>query len=263
MENIHKNEKEINTVLRELGYKNDGLVGCGAFAKVYRIQKENEGYQGACKISREFHLLRKESLILQQVNHSLFPQYCDYKEAGEYGFLFMEYVPGMNLRRLVEMQGAIHQDRAIQIARSLAEGLCYLHERRTPIFFRDLKPDNVIIREDGRVKLVDFGSACIEEEDRNIITGTEGFGAPEQWLKAGNIGSYSDVYALGKLLGFMLGTEKVEWWLRDLLEECVRRQIRERIPDMRCFLSRLKKGKRNFRRRADREFLYHQIVIVK
>ncbi len=241
---IYNNLKEIEKTVLEWGYESSCFIGRGSFAEVYRVKECDAGRFWACKVSRQREMLRKESLILQQLEHPLFPRFCDLRETEENVFLFMEYVPGSNVRRLIEKRGKMTQQQVIRIATALAEGLCYLHELRTPILFRDLKPENIIIREDGEVKLLDFGSADLGKSTLHIITGTEGFAAPEQWLDSVNVGNYSDVYALGKVLYFMLGNGKIENWFYNLLEDCVRDDPKERIPDMRCFLSRLQRKER-------------------
>lgn len=231
--------KGLNTIY-EWGYEQKNLLGKGAFAEVYRVKQSATGKIMACKMSGEREMLRKEAEILERVKHSLFPYFCEYREVAEGAFLFMEYVPGMTLQKMVTLRKKLTQKQAIGIATSLAEGLLYLHEQTPSILFRDLKPENIMIREDGTVKLLDFGSADRGRTSLHVITGTQGYAAPEQWNDTVHADKCSDVYALGKVLFFMLGTGKVEKWLSDLLEDCIRQEPRERVPDMRCFLSRLK-----------------------
>lgn len=224
--------------------RENSLIGEGTFAKVYAVNKPGTEQLLACKNSKKLELLRREAFILEKVNHSLFPGFYDYKEIGEEGFLYMEYVSGRTLEKVVKQQGNLAQEQTVGIAEKLAAGLLYLHESTPTILFRDLKPENIIVGQDGSVKLVDFGSADIGQIFRNVITGTQGYGAPEQWWDRGQVGKYSDVYALGKVMYFMLGKGKIDKWLEDLLEDCVSINIRERIPDMRCFLTRLHRKKR-------------------
>lgn len=232
------------------------LIGEGAFAKVYTVTEPGTGRIQACKVSRERELLRKEAFILKKVNHPLFPRFYDYREKGEWGFLYMEYVPGKTLKKVVTERGKLTQKQTVQIAAELADGLLYLHEQTLPILFRDLKPENIIMEQEGRVKLVDFGSADVGEAFRKVITGTKGYGAPEQWWDFMRVDKCSDVYALGKVMYFMLGNQKRAKWLEDLLEDCVSTKTEERIPDMRCFLARLR-GKKWGKGR----FLYQQNIL--
>ena len=76
--------------------------------------------------------------------------------------------------------------------------LCYLHAQNPPVFYRDLKPDNVMITERGEIYLVDFGAAGTEETGVEVRYGTRGYAAPEQYN--GKCDARSDLYALGALL---------------------------------------------------------------
>jgi len=232
------------------------LIGEGAFAKVYALTRPDTGQIYACKVSRKRQMLKKEATILAQLEHPLFPQFYDYREEGEEGFLSMEYIEGQTLSQRVTKQGNFTQREAIEIATQLAEGLLYLHERNPCILFRDLKPENIMLEEGGGVKLLDFGSADVGGMSLDVITGTKGYGAPEQWWDRSRVGKYSDVYALGKVIYFMLGNGKVDKWLEDLLENCITVNMQERLPDMRCFLAGLRSKKR-----GKNQFFYQKHII--
>ena len=226
--------------LKRLGYEDACLIGEGAFAKIYRVRETATGRFYACKISEKKEMLREEGRILQQLNHGLFPKYVDFKEGEEVGFLIMEYIPGRDLGAHIKRRRKLKLQQVTRIGMALAQGLCYLHELPTPIFFRDLKPENIMIREDGEVKLLDLGSAVRADASVRAITGTVGYAAPEQWSDFGRVGEYSDVYALGKVLNFLLGDGNKYFGVEQLLKEATREKIEERIPNMRCFMSRLK-----------------------
>ncbi len=233
----------IETILRNWGYENPVLVGKGAFSHVYRVKDCLTGQFVACKISEEKQMLWRESQILQGIDHPLFPKFFGIKKLGERSFLFMEYVHGSSLEAFIEKRGRISQQQVVRIGIALAEGLCYLQERTNPIVFRDIKPENIMLREDGQVKLVDLGSAGEMEIAGHVITGTKGFSAPEQWNIDGKIGCYSDVYAVGRVMKMMLEkTQKKigKRGIEHLIEECIRIDVRERIPNMRCLLNRLR-----------------------
>lgn len=256
-----KGEKEyITKILHGWGYVNPCLIGKGAFSQVYRVKERTTGCFYACKVSVEQEMLQREVRMLKNIFHPLFPAFYEIKEQEGISFLFMEYISGRTLRALLAKRGHLSERQVIRISMELAEGLCYLQERNPPIVFRDVKPENIIIREDGRVKLLDMGSAGVLDENRDntyrVITGTPGYAAPEQWQEAGNIGCYSDVYALGKVMYFMLTGNalrdgaavtadlysrrlKLKRGLRRLIEDCLREDVQERIPNMRCFLNQL------------------------
>lgn len=230
----------IARLLEQWGYEKPCIIGEGGFAKVYRVRKQDAGAVCVCKVSCKKEMLGAEAGILRQLKHPLFAAYLDYKESETLGFLFMEYIPGQTLGTLIKRRKKMSQRRVIEIGMALAEGLCYLHEQPVPIIFRDLKPENIMLREDGTVKLLDLGSALWGNASLRVLTGTKGYSAPEQWTDTESIGAYSDVYALGRVLLFLLGDGKTYYGVFKLLESAVREERRERIPDMRCFYHQLK-----------------------
>lgn len=243
-------------LLEQWGYAEPRVIGKGAFSEVYCVKDAATGRSFACKVSGEQNMLKRESFFLQKLSHPLFPAFHAYRQWGELAFLVMEYVEGINLKELIALDGPLPEARVIEIAVELAEGLSYLHELTPPILFRDLKPDNIMLGTDGKVKLLDLGSACISGAEKQAITGTPGFAAPEQWVEEAVEGFYSDVYGLARVICYMLIAPReayAEWELQGsrimkakvhrgvalLLEECLRKDYRERIPDMRYFLQKL------------------------
>lgn len=255
-ENRYGKEQKIADILRGWGYVNPCSIGEGAFATVYRVWDEKSERILACKVSKQRRMLERENRLLQQISHPLFPKNYEIRTAGDDTFLFMDYVPGRSLKRLLGQRGRMAERQAIRIVKQLAEGLQYLHELPEPIFFLDLKPENIMVRENGDVMLLDFGSAGTEEQSSGILTGTLGYAAPEQLQTGGKAGTYSDVYGLGKVMCHIITGEgivsfanqdgraghpyrKVSVGLEELLAECMCERISQRIPDMRCFLQRL------------------------
>lgn len=237
--------------LQAMGYQRVEQIGEGAFSRVYRMEKANSHELVACKVSVELQMLHREGEILRCLQHPLFAEYYDFKKYEGIGFLFMEYVAGRTLRTVVRNQGRLCEREAIRIGVELAEGLCYLHGQRSPILFRDIKPENIMLQKDNRVRLVDFGSADIVGTKTAVITGTPGYAAPEQWKELEKVDTYSDVYAWGKVMQYMLNGEnrggqsagktdtKLHLGIRSLIEACTRERIEERVPNMWVVLHRL------------------------
>lgn len=175
------------------------VVGEGAFSQVYLVEDGN-GKQYACKASREVNMLRREAELLGQLYHPLFPAYAGYGESEGMGRLFMEYIPGRNLGQLARLRGGISPRQAIRIAEELADGMRYLHERQPVILYRDLKPDNIMVCEDGHIKIIDLGCACCLDMQGGARVGTPGFAPPEQLDTGQGAGIYSDVYGLGRTI---------------------------------------------------------------
>lgn len=274
--------------LARQGYQSPLLIGRGAHAMVYRVKESATGKFYACKVGREERLWRWERMLLAKIDNPLFPIYqTSWQERGQY-FLIMEYVSGDTLDQVLRRRGHLTQRQSVRIAHSVAEGLAYLEALPEPILFRDLKPENIKIREDGRVKLLDLGCSCPAGQENHTLAGTPGYAAPEQLVVSGKAGAYSDVYAFGRLLHYMLTGDnpclpprkkppirtydrKLSSWLECLVEECVQEEMAERLPDMRCVLHRLQdfiekggKCRENlplfYRNNQRAEFLYEKNV---
>ncbi|MDE7231473.1 MAG: protein kinase, partial [Lachnospiraceae bacterium] len=95
-------------------------------------------------------------------------------------------------------------------ADAILDVLCYLHTRKPPVIYRDLKPDNIMICRDGTLKLVDFGGAALRsfgEKREERMAATAGYAAPEQWNEKGQnarADERSDLYAFGKILYYIV-----------------------------------------------------------
>ena len=207
----------------------------------------------------------REAKPLQELQHPLFPQYKENWQSGDKHYLLMEEIAGSSIRELIQNRGYFSQRQAVHIAFALAQGLQYLHERSEPIVFRDIKPENVMVRQDGSVKLVDVGCACRKGESKTIA-GSRGYGAPEQFQRKENVSEESDIYALGNLLFLMLTGEepckmeellckknkykrnrykknqykkKIAPGLLQLIAQATKNERSRRLPDMRTFCQRL------------------------
>ncbi len=118
-------------------------------------------------------------------------------------YILLEYVHGQDLRQLVKQHGPQNQDKVLAWAIDLARILVYLHGQKYPIIHRDLTPDNIVLRNDGTIVLIDFGAA---NEFIGTATGTligkQAYIAPEQLR--GKALPQSDFYALAGTLYFLL-----------------------------------------------------------
>ncbi|MEV4258050.1 protein kinase, partial [Spirillospora sp. NPDC049652] len=132
----------------------------------------------------------------------------DQRTDGEHVFLVMEYVPGRTLRDLLAERGRIGPREALTLMQPVLAALGAAH--RAGMVHRDVKPENVLITEDGQAKVADFGLARAESASKmtktGLIIGTVGYLAPEQ-VVTGNADLRSDVYAAGILLYELLTGE--------------------------------------------------------
>lgn len=191
-------------ILGKKGYRPGRLLGNGAFSRVYYVEGK-DGRGCACKVSENVRLLEQEAQVMAVLGHPLFPEYFGFWREAGLGFLLGEYIPGCTLEEMLARRGHFTTEQTIRAGLALAEGLQYLHERPERFLFRDVKPANIMIRQDGRVKLIDFGCVCSMKGRISSRAGTPDFAAPEQLEEGGELTPACDVYGLGRTLEAMLG----------------------------------------------------------
>ncbi len=147
----------------------------------------------------------REANILASLSHPAIPKVFDYFHLDRRVYLVIEYVEGTDLESLLaEIDFPLPQEKVINWAIQICDVLSYLHNHKpNPIVFRDLKPSNIMLRDDGRVVLIDFGIAKVfRAGKRGTMIGTEGYSPPEQYR--GMAEPRGDIYALGATLHHLL-----------------------------------------------------------
>ncbi len=161
--------------------------------------------------AQAIHNFLAEATILSRLNHLNLPAFTDFFTEGSRHFLVMEYIEGNTLEELLEHNGgSFSERRVLGWARQLCDVLEYLHSQQPPVIFRDMKPGNIMLRRDGRIKLIDFGIARIFRHSGSRDTqmlGTPGFAPPEQYGSS-QTDERSDIYSLAMTL-FQLMTNAV------------------------------------------------------
>lgn len=156
---------------------------------------------------RAIHGFLREAQILASLDHPNIPKVIDAFEHGGNHYLVLEYVDGDTLEALLTARGQPFSEAEVQPwLDQLCSVLAYLHERRPPIIFRDLKPQNIMFSRSGQIKLIDFGIARFFQPGKAMDTtllGTVGYAPPEQHGQ-GQTDARSDVYALGATLHRLL-----------------------------------------------------------
>ncbi len=174
-----------------------------------RLQREV-----ALKVMRP-HLVHDESFIARferearsaaQLSHPNIVAVHDQGRDGERVFLVMEYVPGRTLRQVLDARGALTPRAALDFIEPVLDALAAAH--RAGLIHRDIKPENVILRDDGMVKVADFGlarsvSSHTATSVDGMLMGTVSYLSPEQ-VERGIADARSDVYAAGLVLFEML-----------------------------------------------------------
>ncbi len=145
-----------------------------------------------------------EANLMKRLDHPMLPRVVDIIEDGRTIFVVMDYIEGTSLKQaMVESGRPVDEEDAISWGIQLCDVLGYLHSRNPPVIYRDMKPDNIMLREDGTVRLIDFGIAREYKEGKSSDTkvlGTKGYAAPEQFSHDAQTDARTDVYALGVTL---------------------------------------------------------------
>lgn len=170
----------------------------------------------------ELKLFKREVDALQTLTHPATPNYLGYFEIdlpkdGKALALIQTYIEGISLQQILQQKRRLKDSQAKQVATSVLDILCYLHNRQPPIVHRDIKPSNILLAasesNDFKVYLIDFGSvksfSSASEYTSFTLVGTEEYMPPEQLgrraVKA------SDLYSLGAtLITAITGVEPVK-----------------------------------------------------
>ena len=200
----------------ELGhYRIVEKIGAGGMGEIYLARDQHLARDVAIKVLPPRTLIdesarkhfRKEALILSQLNHPNVATIHDFDTQQGADFLVMEYIPGITLSEKVAA-GPLPEKEVLRLGVQLAEALAAAHEHG--VVHRDLKPGNLRVTSDGRLKILDFGlaklwhpvtaSAATESlSETPAMAGTLPYMAPEQLL-GGEIDARTDIHAAGSVL---------------------------------------------------------------
>lgn len=146
----------------------------------------------------------REARLLAGLVHDHIAHIYDAFSDGNRHFLVMEYVEGETLEETLKAAGGrLDESTVIDIAGQILDALEYLHSLTPPVIYSDLKPSNIMLACDGRVKLIDFGiERCFQPEAAAAVGVAPGYAAPEQFV--GKAEPRSDLYALGATMHHML-----------------------------------------------------------
>ncbi len=214
-------------------------IGEGGMANVYLAYDTILDRKVAVKILRGdladdekfVRRFQREAISASSLSHPNIVEVYDVGEDDGKYFIVMEYVEGKTLKQLIKKRGALTLPEVIDIMLQLTSAIAHAHE--SYIIHRDIKPQNVIILEDGRVKIMDFGIAVAlnsnELTQTNSVMGTVYYLPPEQ-ANGGATTIKSDIYSLGILM-YELVVGRVPFKGDSPVEVAIK-QMRETIPDL-------------------------------
>jgi len=166
-------------------------------------------HRGQKVMEQSAEKLKQEAEILRKIDHANIVKLLDEFTDDHRGYLVMEYVRGVPLKTLVSREGPQPEANVRDWALQMCDILQYLHAMDQPVVHRDLTPDNLILQEDGNIKLVDFNVAHqLESQGTATVVGKHAYIPPEQFR--GKPTEQSDIYALGCTLHFLLTGEEPE-----------------------------------------------------
>jgi len=206
------------TIFDRFEFDTNNIIGQGGMGTVIRGVDTLTGVPVAVKrlkddivrSNRDIVLrFQREGEALRDLNHPNIVKMLAAGESEGSHYLIMEYVPGGSLREIIDEKGRMSIQRALYIALDLADALTRAH--RLSILHRDIKPDNVLLAEDGTPRLTDFGVARIQRTENvtqdGVLVGTMAYLSPES-LTGGTIDERHDIWAFGVMLYEMLAGQR-------------------------------------------------------
>ena len=217
-------------------------VGQGGMADVYKAMDTILNRVVAIKILRgdladdPMTLLRfqREASAASKLSHPNVVDVYDVGESEGKHYIVMEYVRGRTLKQLIAQRGALHLDEAVDIMLQLTSAVAMAHEKH--IIHRDIKPQNVLVKDDGTVKITDFGIAVahgsVQLTQHHTVMGSAHYLAPET-TRGEAPTTAVDIYALG-IVFYELLSGSVPFQGSNPTEIAVK-HLRERMPYIRDF----------------------------
>lgn len=194
-------------------------IAQGGMGKVYHALQEDLGREVAVKILSPVlaedpsfrERFRQEALVIADLSHPHVINVIGIEKYRDSFCIVMEYLKGRSLQELVDEEGALQSRRVAKIGAAVADALHYAHQKE--IVHRDVKPDNVMILEDGGIKVMDFGiaqwSSSSVRTETGMRLGTPLFMSPEQ-IRGKGVDARSDIYSLGLTL-YYAATGRPAW----------------------------------------------------
>lgn len=244
-------------------------AGSGGMGEVYRALDKELSIEVALKLLKSKYIhnqemvqrFKREVTLARKVHHENVIQLYDFEKLENHLYISMEFFHSRDLKAIIRSKGVLQTEEIIPIMTQACRGLWAAHRRG--IVHRDIKPQNILINDEGVVKLVDFGIATVIESamegNTEFVVGTPDYMSPEQ-AKGEPIDPRSDIYSLGTILyeactgkppfantdSFQILVDQVEkppippveinpdvpMWLNDLVLKCMEKDPDDRFDSV-------------------------------
>lgn len=208
-ENAGKEENDISVQIGTIidgKYKIIAKLGDGVFTKVYLAENQKTKKKWAIKvidISQDNYSLFSERLsneinILNKLQHPYLPSIADIIHTKNSLLVVMDFIEGVPLAQIIHENGAQSEEIVVDWSKKICDALRYLHSRTPQIIHNDIHPKNIMLKSNGDISLIDFGTAIeyTSEPGANTVTlGTTYYAAPERF--GGIIDARTDIYSFG------------------------------------------------------------------
>jgi serine/threonine-protein kinase len=183
------------------------VIGQGGMGRVYKAKHTALKNLWAIKemmlVTGSMSDMLVEPDILRRLKHPSLPGIVDIFRIDNYIYIVEDYIEGVSLDKLLRERGSFEEDTVIAWAKEVCGVFQYLHSHRPPIIYRDMKPDNIMLDKQGKVKVIDFGIAKEYSSEKEAKSyGTPGYASPEQYR--GYIDEKTDIYNLGATMYALL-----------------------------------------------------------
>ena len=188
-------------------YRILALIGKGGMSKVWLAMDTNINKEWAIKEIDKNSVEYKKTVnedktlseieIMKKLDHPSLPRIVNVIDTSDTIYVIMDYIEGETLLKVLEAYGPQDQDMVAGWMLDVCDTLDYLHHQDPPIIYRDMKPSNIMLSQEGKIKIIDFGIAREFKGDRDdtLPLGTRGYASPEHFTKKTD--ARSDVYTVG------------------------------------------------------------------
>lgn len=241
-------------------YRIERLLGKGGMSAVYLCENTRVGNKWAMKhIFHQANAVLAEENILKQLNHINLPKIVDVFKDVTGTYIIESYIEGIGLNKIIENNAILDEEVVIDYALQLSDVLNYLHTiKPVPIIHRDLKPSNIIVTNDNKLVLIDFGiSKQATDIKDTVVAVSKNYAAPEQFK--GRSDARTDIFSFGVIL-YQLATrhlpnmpgfdsllkDSVSVEIADIILKCLKINPEERyqsVEELRHDLSKLNYSK--------------------